>query len=128
MCGAVRASPLLRSLLICQVACRLEWCIAAKTQRQSAVEQHTSREGSQVDESLLGVLKGSFPRHTPEGQTEVNFLQGIKKSSKSTYKPQKMLFLSLFYLQFAVRNSKAQHHLCTARKQKAQQGERVLLQ
>lgn len=32
MCGAVRASPLLRSLLICQEACRLEWCIAAKKQ------------------------------------------------------------------------------------------------
>lgn len=64
-------------------------------------------------------IKGSFPRHTPEGQTvlkelfhiEGHFLQRIKKSSmagifiKSTYKPQKMLFLSLFYLQFAVRNS-----------------------
>ena len=32
VCCSVRASPLLRLLYIRQVACRLEWCIAAKTQ------------------------------------------------------------------------------------------------
>lgn len=64
MCGAVRASPLLTSLLVCQVACRLEWCIAAKTQRGNQEwKQRTSREGSQVDKSLLLLicrLSGGF--------------------------------------------------------------------
>ena len=36
-------TPKIRSVLICQVACRLEWCIAAKTERQSALRLHTSR-------------------------------------------------------------------------------------
>lgn len=47
--------PLLRSLLVCQVACRIEWCIAAKTQKGiQPLEQHTSGEGSQVGMSLHG--------------------------------------------------------------------------
>lgn len=64
MCGAVRASPLLTSLLVCQVACGLEWCIAAKTQRGNQEwKQRAPREGSQVDKSLLSLicrLSGGF--------------------------------------------------------------------
>jgi len=66
MCGAVRASPLLRSLLICQVACRLEWCIAAKTQRGNQQWNSSTPPGrgprwtrASVGDLQRG-LKGSF--------------------------------------------------------------------
>lgn len=126
MCGAVRASPLLTSLLVCQVACRLEWCIAAKTQRGNQEwKQRTPREGSQVDKSPLSLicrLSGGFLQEKLLGGAKdpdpkilfsfslsnhyifVLFLRSTAGAFiKISPRQQKMLFLSLFYLQLAVR-------------------------
>lgn len=81
MCGAVRASPLLRSLPICQVACRLEWCIAAKTPRGNQQWNSTpSGKGPRCRRASLGDLKikVSFPQEkslsTPQSQTKDRFV------------------------------------------------------
>lgn len=125
MCGAVRASPLLTSLLVCQVACRLEWCIAAKTQRGNQEwKQRTPREGSQVDKSLLSLicrLSGGFLKKSCSAAQKIQnrrrfffflsyhyiFVLFLRSTAgafiKISPRQQKMLFLSLFYLQLAVR-------------------------
>lgn len=58
-CGAVRASPPLTSLLIRQVACRRECCIAAEAQRANQERKLHTREESQVENRTGAAL--SFP-------------------------------------------------------------------
>lgn len=56
MCGAVRAAPLLTSLLFRQVACRLECCIAAEAQRANQEWKLHTREESEVENRLSAAL------------------------------------------------------------------------
>lgn len=52
MCAAVAASPPLTSLLIRQVACRLECCIAAEAQPANQEWKLHTREDSQVENRI----------------------------------------------------------------------------
>lgn len=83
MCGAVRASPLLRPLLICQVACRLEWCIAAKTQSSGTAHLRGGVPGGGESPWMICRLVGVFSsgkaaQHTPEDQTGDRFVLSLQ--------------------------------------------------
>lgn len=59
MCAAVAASPPLTSLLIRQVACRLECCIAAEAQPANQEWKLHTREDSQVENRISAALSFS---------------------------------------------------------------------
>lgn len=59
MCAAVAASPPLTSLLIRQVACRLECCIAAEAQPANQERKLHTREDSQVENRISAALSFS---------------------------------------------------------------------
>lgn len=64
MCAAVRASPLLTSLLFRQVACRLECCIAAEAQRANQEWKLHTREESEV-ENRISAAPSFFQNRRP---------------------------------------------------------------
>lgn len=66
MCAAVRASPALTALLIRQVACRLECCIAAEAQRASQEWKLHTREECQVENRIRTALSFSHNCRTAD--------------------------------------------------------------
>ena len=132
VCCSVRASPLLRLLNICQVACRLEWCIAAKTQwgirrRHGSPPGKGPRVRSSSDDPKI---RRSFPGEKPLSPhqriySEDAFILFLKafvylcfycKQNGAVcvcvcvyihqihHKTTKYVTVSFCYLQFAVRN------------------------